>query len=540
MAAEVGVLPTPKPPSPADDPVRKSSLYVGDLDPQVTEADLMDTFRCMGPIASVRLCRDSLTGDSLRYAYVNFFSFSHASKALNFLNHTELKGKPMRIMWSQRDPLTRKTGIGNLFVKNLDPSITSGQLQHMFSNYGTILSCKVAEENGKSKGFGFVQFNSEESALAARDALHDTLVKGKKIYVSKFVKKSMRTVVHEESSFTNLYVKNLPEDVTEDLLLDMFSRFGKVSSIAIMRNDQGKSRGFGFVNFHTPEEAMKAVEVLNGSLQGPNGLSVARAQKKAERIEVLKNQRKEIFNCHIEKLKAQNLYVKNLDISVDESKLQKHFSVCGKIISVKVMRHANGISRRFGFVCFSTPEEATKALHTFNGSVLGGRSLYVAFAQSKEDRNRELRHYSQLSQRDLRHTALHPTRPVHYNFTPYSSFYSPPYLPLTYQHYGTNIGMQFPFFQNYHHHLSTNDLMRQKQQGNNGNQSFQQNKNGFTPIAKSNDSRLRISRAKNENKQGGLQERSGSVVPTERRNSDDLDASSVCGQDNKKNSAKSI
>lgn len=97
------------------------------------------------------------------------------------LNHTELKGKTMRIMWSQRDSVPRKTSLGNVFVKNLDPEITSTHLQDMFGEFGTILSCKVAEQHGKSKGFGFVQFDKEESAVAAVNALNDTIIKGKKL-----------------------------------------------------------------------------------------------------------------------------------------------------------------------------------------------------------------------------------------------------------------------------------------------------------------------------------------------------------------------
>lgn len=61
------------PPSPGRTPPL-ASLYVGDLDPQATEIDLFETFRQMGPLASVRLCRDRLSHQSLRYAYVNFFS----------------------------------------------------------------------------------------------------------------------------------------------------------------------------------------------------------------------------------------------------------------------------------------------------------------------------------------------------------------------------------------------------------------------------------------------------------------------------------
>ena len=55
----------------------KATLYTGDLDPLVTEEDLINAFCFMGSIASVRLCRDSVTGKSLRYAYINFYSLSH-------------------------------------------------------------------------------------------------------------------------------------------------------------------------------------------------------------------------------------------------------------------------------------------------------------------------------------------------------------------------------------------------------------------------------------------------------------------------------
>lgn len=97
------------------------------------------------------------------------------------LNQTNLKGKAMRIMWCQRDSLKRKSGIGNLFVKNLDSSISGSFLLSLFCPFGTVLSCKVAEEDGKSKGFGFVQFDSEDSAVAARAALHNSLLRGKKL-----------------------------------------------------------------------------------------------------------------------------------------------------------------------------------------------------------------------------------------------------------------------------------------------------------------------------------------------------------------------
>lgn len=87
-------------------------------------------------------------------------------------------------------------------------------------------------------------------------------------YVSKFVRKIDRMATGENLKFTNLYVKNLAEDMTEDALHEMFSKFGKVCNVVIMKDGKGNSRGFGFVNFESPEEARKAVDVLNGAQMG--------------------------------------------------------------------------------------------------------------------------------------------------------------------------------------------------------------------------------------------------------------------------------
>lgn len=87
-------------------------------------------------------------------------------------------------------------------------------------------------------------------------------------YVAKFVRKSDRTATSESLNFTNVYVKNLVEDVTEDFLHEIFSKFGKVSNVVIMKDENGKSRGFGFVNFQLPEEARKAIDVMNGEQLG--------------------------------------------------------------------------------------------------------------------------------------------------------------------------------------------------------------------------------------------------------------------------------
>jgi len=85
-----------------------------------------------------------------------------------------------------------------------------------------------------------------------------------------------------------------------------------------------------------------------------------------------------------------NLYVKNLEETIDDAKLRQEFQHVGTITSAKVMRDDKGNSKGFGFVCFATPDEATKAVTEMNGKMLLAKPIYVALAQRKEQRRAQL------------------------------------------------------------------------------------------------------------------------------------------------------
>ena len=69
-----------------------------------------------------------------------------------------------------------------------------------------------------------------------------------------------------------LYVGSLSYDTTEDSLKDLFSKAGKVDSVAIIMDKfSGRSKGFGFVEMSSEDEAKKAIEMFNGKeLDGRN------------------------------------------------------------------------------------------------------------------------------------------------------------------------------------------------------------------------------------------------------------------------------
>ncbi|CAL3966423.1 hypothetical protein PZA11_003083 [Diplocarpon coronariae] len=476
--------PTPATPHPQ----ASASLYVGELDPSVTEAMLFELFSQIGSVASIRVCRDAVTRRSLGYAYVNYNTTIDGEKALEELNYTLIKGRPCRIMWSQRDPALRKTGQGNVFIKNLDTAIDNKALHDTFAAFGNILSCKVAQdETGASKGYGFVHYETDEAASQAIKHVNGMLLNEKKVFVGHHIPKKDRQSKFEEmkANFTNIYVKNIPVDVTDEEFRELFEKFGDVTSASLARDQENnKSRGFGFVNFINHEHAAKAVDDLNGKDFKGQDLYVGRAQKKHEREEEL---RKSYEAARIEKAskyQGVNLYVKNLDDDVDDDKLRELFTPFGSITSAKVMRDTPaetaeaeekekkeaeknkentkeadaeaetseekpaksekrtlGKSKGFGFVCFNNPEEATKAVTDMNQRMVNNKPLYVALAQRKDVRKNQLEASIQArNQIRMQQAAAAAGMPQQYMQTP--MFYPPGQQPGFIPQAGR--GMAFP------------------------------------------------------------------------------------------------
>lgn len=221
-------------------------------------------------------------------------------------------------------------------MQNLDKAIDHKALHGIFSPFGKIISCKVeADARGESKGYGYVQYKNEEDANKAMQKLHGTILYGKEVQAVPYVSKQEREMSMDKSKFTNVFVKNMSASADEADLRSVFGEFGAITSVAVMRDVEGKSKCFGFVNFESAEDAVSSVEVLNGREFDGKEWYVGRAMKKSERDLQMKLEREQIAK-EAREVKKNNLYIKNIDDGVGSEKLKEIFSPFGTITSCQV------------------------------------------------------------------------------------------------------------------------------------------------------------------------------------------------------------
>jgi polyadenylate-binding protein len=384
----MAVIPPPQAMVGRDFQVR--SLYVGDLPTDLAQPEdaLFNLFTKVGMVVSIKVCRDINSQRSLGYAYVNYQNPADAETAIRTLNFAEIRpGRQIRVMYSQRDPSLRKSGSGNLFIKNLDASVDTRTLHSTFNRFGNVMSCKIAcDDDGKSRGYGFVHFELEADALRAIEAYNGKDFMGKELSVMMFKKKAEREK-DEEKVFRVVYIKNLDTSVDEETLRRIL---GNVASLFLSGHPQHKTK-FALVTMDSHEDAVRVLNSsdtseLNKFVAEGSKLYICRALKKRDRLAQRSGPQNSIYQSQ-----GRNVYVKHLEDTVAEADLRLAFERFGVITSVAIMRDGQGNPRGFGFVCFDAKEAATQAIREMNGKpVFSRRPLYVSQAMHKDMRHRLL------------------------------------------------------------------------------------------------------------------------------------------------------
>lgn len=175
----------------------------------------------------------------------------------------------------------------------------------------------------------------------------------------------------------NVFVKGFPASVDAQELQNTFSNFGQVLSVKIVKNEEGRSLRYGYIQYSTPEASTQAIARANGMMMGNDTLVVEKFVPKTER-----DKNRPGFT---------NVYVRNFPTSIDcEESLRNLFREFGEISSAFLAQAEDGSLKGFGFVNFCSHEAAQRAVESMNEKRMGNKKLYVAAAQTKEERSRIL------------------------------------------------------------------------------------------------------------------------------------------------------
>ncbi|KAG1933467.1 RNA-binding motif, single-stranded-interacting protein [Pimephales promelas] len=161
---------------------------------------------------------------------------------------------------------------------------------------------------------------------------------------------SSSTTGWEQLSKTNLYIRGLPPGTTDHDLVKLCQPYGKiVSTKAILDKTTNKCKGYGFVDFDSPVSAQKAVTALKTS-----GVQAQMAKQQEQ--------------------DPTNLYLSNLPVSMDEQELENLLKPFGQVVSTRILRDPNGVSRGVGFARMESTEKCDAVISHFNGKFIKSSS----------------------------------------------------------------------------------------------------------------------------------------------------------------------
>ncbi|KAH8434225.1 putative RNA splicing factor (Pad-1) [Aspergillus melleus] len=160
-----------------------------------------------------------------------------------------------------------------IFVQQLAARLRTKELIAFFEKVGPVKEAQIVKDrvSGRSKGVGYVEFKQEESVAPAIQLTGQKLL-GIPIIAQLTEAEKNRQARNPEAStsqnhaapFHRLYVGNIHFSITESDLQNVFEPFGELEFVQLQKDETGRSRGYGFVQFRDPNQAREALEKMNG------------------------------------------------------------------------------------------------------------------------------------------------------------------------------------------------------------------------------------------------------------------------------------
>lgn len=160
-----------------------------------------------------------------------------------------------------------------VFVQQLAARLRTKELKEFFEKVGPVAEAQIVKDrvSNRSKGVGYVEFKDEDSVQAALQLTGQKLL-GIPVIVQLTEAEKNRQVRNPDATgnhpnsipFHRLYVGNIHFSITETDLQNVFEPFGELEFVQLQKDDNGRSRGYGFVQFRDATQAREALEKMNG------------------------------------------------------------------------------------------------------------------------------------------------------------------------------------------------------------------------------------------------------------------------------------
>ncbi|EXJ84275.1 hypothetical protein A1O3_04942 [Capronia epimyces CBS 606.96] len=277
----------------------KRALYVGGLDPRVTEDVLKQIFETTGHVLSVKIIPDkTFSTKGFNYGFVEYDDPGAAERALTTLNGRRVHQAEIRVNWAYQSNASNKEDTSNhfhVFVGDLSNEVNDEVLLQAFSVFGSVSEARVMWDmkTGRSRGYGFVAFRERADAEKALASMDGEWLGSRAIRVNWANQKGQPSISQQQAMAamgmspttpfghhhfptqgiqsyemvanqtpawqTTCYVGNLTPYTTQADLVPLFQNFGYVVETRFQSD-----RGFAFIKMDSHENAAMAICQLSG------------------------------------------------------------------------------------------------------------------------------------------------------------------------------------------------------------------------------------------------------------------------------------
>ncbi|XP_009981903.1 PREDICTED: nucleolin [Tauraco erythrolophus] len=353
-----------------DGPTSAFSLFVGNLAPTKEYEELKTGLKEFFGKKNIEVL-DVRIGASKRFGYVDFSSAEDLDKALQ-LNGKKLMGLEIKLEKAKSKETMKENkkerDARTLFVKNLPYRLTEDEMRDVFENALEIRI--VMNKDGNSKGMAYIEFKTEAEANKALEEKQGTEIDGRAMVIDFTGEKSHQDHQKGGGESKTLIVNNLSYAASEETLQELFK---KASSIKMPQTNQGRPKGYAFVEFPTAEDAKEALNSCNNTeIEG----RAIRLEFSSPAWQKGNTNARGGFNQQ-----SKTLFVRGLSEDTTEETLKESFE--GSISARIVTDRDTGSSKGFGFVDFSSPEDAKAAKEAMEDGEIDGNKVILDFAKPK-------------------------------------------------------------------------------------------------------------------------------------------------------------